>query len=126
MPGVAWSRHASLLGAIRGSAHAKGLVLWTAALATGILCVWQHIYASRLASEIEALRNTRSRLEAEIGFLEMECVSLSRRERVEEYATQHLGMRYPEEGEVVRLGDPANAMTRTDYVMNRTEIDGDG
>ena len=60
---------ATLLSSIRGSVHAKGLVLWAAALLTGILCVWQHVYASHLAGEIESLRGRRGRLEAEIGFL---------------------------------------------------------
>ena len=82
------------------SLHARGLALWAAALAIGILCVWQHVYASNLAAEIERLRESREALGAEIGFLEMECVSLSARQRIERYATERLGMRYPRAGEV--------------------------
>lgn len=96
---------ATLLNGIRGSVHAKGLVLWAAALVIGILCVWQHVYASHLAGEIDSLRARRGRLEAQIGFLEMDCVALSGRERVERYAIEHLGMRYPERDEIVRLGE---------------------
>jgi len=96
---------ATLLNGIRGSVHAKGLVLWAVALAIGILCVWQHVYASRLALQIDGLRAERGNLEAQIGFLEMDCVALSSRERVERYAMDHLGMRYPEQDEVVRLGE---------------------
>lgn len=108
---------ATFLGSIRGSVHAKGLVLWAAALATGILCVWQHVYAARLAGEIENLRQRRSRLEAEIGFLEMECVTLSSRDRIERYAMEHLGMRYPVRDEVIILGDATPAARAADYVM---------
>ncbi|MCD4690591.1 cell division protein FtsL [bacterium] len=109
---------ATLFSGIRGSAHAKGLLLWAAALATGILCVWEHIYAARLASEIEILREARGRLETEIGFLDMECVALSSRERIEAYASEHLGMRYPDRDEVVRLSDgPQYGVDESDYVM---------
>jgi cell division protein FtsL len=79
--------------------------LWGAALATGILCVSQHVYSTKLAEEIEVLRNTREDLEAEIGFLSLERARLSGRERIEEYATERLDMRYPAAHEVVRLGD---------------------
>ncbi|MBM3307785.1 MAG: cell division protein FtsL [Candidatus Eisenbacteria bacterium] len=86
------------------SVHARGVVLWVAALATGMICVWEHIYASRLASSIEGLEDRKERLEAEIGFLRMECAGLAGRERIELHATQHLGLRYPAGDEVVRLG----------------------
>lgn len=86
------------------SVHARGVVLWVAALATGMVCVWENIYASRLASSIEDLEDRKERLEAEIGFLKMECARLAGRERIELHATQHLGLRYPEGNEVVRLG----------------------
>jgi len=91
--------------ALRGSsANARGVLLWAAALATGMICVWEHVYAGRLASGIESLEDRRERLEAEIGFLRMECARLSGRERIEAYAIEHLGMRYPTGDEVVRLG----------------------
>jgi cell division protein FtsL len=72
---------------------------------TGILCVSQHVYSTKLAEEIEELRGTREGLEAEIGFLSLERARLSGRERIEAYATERLNMRYPEAHEVVRLGD---------------------
>jgi len=87
-----------------GSLQARGVLLWAAALATGMICVWEHVYAGRLASSIETLEDRRERLEAEIGFLRMECARLSGRERIETYATEHLGMRYPGGDEVVRIG----------------------
>jgi cell division protein FtsL len=88
-----------------GSLHTRGFVLWTAALVTGILCVSQHVYSAKLAEQIGDLRGDREVVEAEIGFLMMECARLSGRERIEEYAADRLGMRYPEAHEVVRLGD---------------------
>ncbi len=72
---------------------------------TGILCVAQHVYSTELAEQIEDLRGQRENVEAEIGFLSMECARLSGRERIEAYAAERLGMRYPEAHEVVRLGD---------------------
>ncbi len=112
---------------IRGSVHAKGLVLWAAALLTGILCVWQHVYASHLAGEIESLRERRGRLEAEIGFLEMDCVALSSRERIERYAMEQLDMRYPGQDEVVRLGEvPAGGRDEAGYVMRDGRAPTDG
>jgi cell division protein FtsL len=91
---------------LAGSAHARGFALWAAALITGLVCVWQHVHANELASEIGALRSRRSAVRTEIGLLEMECAGLSRRERVERYATERLGMRYPRAGEVVWLRAP--------------------
>lgn len=93
-----------LTDVLQGSIHTRGFILWVAALATGILCVTQHVYSTKLAEEIEELRAAREELETEIGFLQMEQARLSGRERIEEYATGRLGMRYPEAGEVVRLG----------------------
>jgi cell division protein FtsL len=87
-----------------GSIHARGVVLWVAALATGMICVWEHVYASRLASAIENLGDRKERLEAEIGFLKIECAGLAGRERIEAYATEHLGLRYPDGDDVIRLG----------------------
>jgi len=92
---------------LTGSLHTRGLLLWGAALLTGILCVSQHVYSTQLAEEIEDLKNSRKVVEAEIGFLSVEQARLSSRERIEEYATERLGMRYPEAHEVVRLGDGA-------------------
>ena len=94
-----------LTAGLSGSLHTRGFVLWVAALVTGILCVSQHVYSAKLAEQIEDLRGKREGLEAEIGFLMMECARLSGRERIEEYAAERLGMRYPEAHEVVRLGD---------------------
>lgn len=117
---------ASLLSGIRGSIHAKGLVFWAAALVTGILCVWQHVHAAHLAADIESLRDRRGCLKAEIGFLKMDCVTLSSRERIERYAMEQLDMRYPERDEVVRLGDvSAQVIDDGDYVM-REERDQTG
>jgi cell division protein FtsL len=103
--------------------------VWAAALATGILCVWQHVYSSQLASDIEALQERRERVEAEIGFLDMRCAELSSRERIEGYASVHLDMRYPESGEVVRLGKglsrPARA-DRDEYVLESKDGAVDG
>ena len=93
-----------LTAGLSGSLHTRGLVLWAATLVTGILCVSQHVYSVKLAEQIEDLRGNREGLEAEIGFLMIECARLSGRERIEEYATERLGMRYPEAHEVVRLG----------------------
>ncbi len=87
-----------------GSLRTRGFVLWVAALVTGILCVSQHVYSGMLAGDIQDLRDARKSLETEIGFLSMERARLTSRERVEDYATGRLGMRYPEAGEVVRLG----------------------
>ena len=97
-------RRTSRIALRMSSMHARGVVLWIAALATGMICVWEHVYASNIASSIEDLEDRKERLEAEIGFLRMECARLSGRERIETYATQHLGLRYPTGDEVVRLG----------------------
>ena len=97
-------RRASRIALRMSSMHARGVALWIAALATGMVCVWEHVYASSLASKIEDLEDRKERLEAEIGFLQMECAGLAGRERIEAYATEHLGLRYPEGSEVVRLG----------------------
>ena len=93
-----------LVNRVGASIHTRGLILWSAALATGIVCVWQHVAASRLAVEIDSLQEQREELRAEIGFIEMECAELSSRSRIEEYAAEHLNMRYPREGEVVVIG----------------------
>jgi len=93
-----------LLGTVSASLHARGALLWGAALAIGIFCVWEHVCATRLASEIERLKATRARVEAELGFLQMDCAALSSRERIEGYATERLDMRYPKTGEVVWIG----------------------
>ena len=94
-----------LTAGLAGSLHTRGLLLWGAALVTGILCVSQHVYSIKLAEEIEDLRGVREEMEADIGYLSLERARLSGRERVENYATERLGMRYPEAHEVVRLGD---------------------
>ena len=94
-----------LTSGVASSLHTRGLVLWVAALATGIVCVTQNVYSSKLAEQIEQLQQQRSDLEADIGFLQMECSRLSGRERIEVYASDRLGMRYPEAHEVVRLGE---------------------
>lgn len=94
-----------LASGMSASLHTRGLVLWVATLVTGILCVSQHVYSTKLAEQITELRGSRADLEAEIGFLEMERSRLSSRERIESYASQRLGMRYPEAHEVVRLGE---------------------
>jgi cell division protein FtsL len=93
-----------LTNGIGASIHTRGFALWMAALATGIVCVWQHVYSTELASRIEELKASRESLETEIGLLEMECVRLSSRERIESYAAEQLGMRHPESGEVIWLG----------------------
>ena len=90
---------------LSGSLHTRGFLLWGAALVTGILCVAQHVHSTELAEQIEDLRGQRESVEAEIGFLSMECARLSGRERIEVYAAERLGLRYPEAHEVVRLGD---------------------
>lgn len=97
-------RRGSRIALRMSSMHARGVILWIAALATGMICVWEHVYASSIASNIEDLEDRKERLEAEIGFLKMECARLSGRERIEAYATEHLGLRYPTGDEVVRLG----------------------
>lgn len=94
-----------LTAGLSGSLHTRGLLLWGAALVTGILCVSQHVYSTKLAEQIGDLREAREEMEAEIGFLSLERARLSSRERIEEYAIERLGMRYPEAHEVVRLGD---------------------
>ena len=94
-----------LTAGLSGSLRTRGFLLWVAALVTGILCVSQHVYSTKLAEQIEDLREKREDVEAEIGFLRLECARLSSRERIEEYAAERLGMRYPEAHEVVRLGD---------------------
>jgi cell division protein FtsL len=93
-----------LLSGVNVSLHTRGLVLWVAALITGILCVTQHVYSMKLAEQIDALRHERAEVRAEIGFLEMEHSKLTSRERIESYASERLGMRYPQAHEVVRLG----------------------
>jgi len=90
---------------LSGSLHTRGFLLWSATLVTGIMCVAQHVYSTDLAGEIDGLRGQRESVEAEIGFLSLECARLSGRERIETYAAERLGMRYPEAHEVVRLGD---------------------
>jgi cell division protein FtsL len=82
--------------------------------------VWQHVHSNELASEIEGLRSAREAVETEIGLLDMECADLSRRERVERYATERLDMRYPRAGEVIWLrpseaGEPAG--DHEDFVL---------
>ena len=96
-----------LTSGLSGSLRTRGFLLWGATLVTGILCVSQHVYSTDLAKQIEGLRDTRKSVEAEIGFLRVESAKLSGRERIEAYAVDRLGMRYPEAHEVVRLGDGA-------------------
>ncbi|MFH1501930.1 MAG: cell division protein FtsL [Candidatus Eisenbacteria bacterium] len=106
-----------LTGGFHPSLHTRGLILWAAALATGIICVWEHVHSTELASGIENLREDREELLAEIGFLKMECAELESRERIEEVASSRLGMRYPSDGEVVWLtSDGRRAWTKSDYV----------
>jgi cell division protein FtsL len=97
---------------LAGSIHTRGFVLWIAALLTGILCVSQHVYSTKLAADIEHLRTSREELEAQIGFLAMERAQLMGRERVEQYATERLGMRYPKADEVVRIGPGTGGLKR--------------
>lgn len=119
-----------LTGGIAASLHTRGLILWAAALATGIICIWEHVHSTELASQIENLRNRREDLLAEIGFLKMECARLSSRERIEYEAVQRLDMRYPKDGEVVWLitgGARADAWADDEYVEEgggRDRIDG--
>lgn len=94
-----------LMAGLSRSLYTRAFLLWGATLVTGILCVSQHVYSTKLAEQIEELRDTREKTETEIGFLSMERARLSGRERIEQYATERLGMRYPEAHEVVRLGD---------------------
>jgi cell division protein FtsL len=99
------------------SLHTRGLVLWAAALVTGIVCVWEHVHSMELAARIEALRERKADLLAEIGFLRMECADLSSRERIEERAGEILGMRYPSDGEVVWLTPQGRRIwSKNDYV----------
>jgi cell division protein FtsL len=91
--------HAGFGGAI----HVRGIALWAAALSIGVFCVWEHVYSATLASDITTLKEKRADVTAEIGFLGMKCTELSSRERVEEYATVRLGMRYPTGDEIVWL-----------------------
>jgi cell division protein FtsL len=117
------------MSGIASSLHARGLILWGAALATGLVCVWQHVHSTELASQIEALRDTREAIQTEIGLLEMECVELSRRERVEDYASERLGMRYPRAGEVVWLtpgGAEGISGRPEDYVEENGNRDTEG
>lgn len=93
-----------LTAGLAGSLHTRGFLLWVAALATGILCVSQHVYSSQLAEDIDNLRKHREELEAEIGFLTLEQARLTSRERIEVYAGERLGMRYPRADEVIRIG----------------------
>ncbi len=76
-------------------------------MVTGVLCIWEQVYATRLASEIEELQDKQEHLETEIGFLKMECVTLSSRERIQKYAQERLRMRYPKRGEIIHLEDGA-------------------
>jgi cell division protein FtsL len=109
------------------SLHARGLVLWAAALVTAIVCIWEHVHSAELASRIEDLRGEREELLAEIGFLRMECTELSSRERVEELAGEMLGMRYPKQGEVVWLTpDGRRLWTKSDYVEAGADDRSDG
>jgi len=104
-------------------------MLWAAALATGILVVSQHVGSVRLATEIAELRTARERIEAEIGFLEMECVELTGRQRVETYAVERLGMRYPRAGEVCSVhenGRRAREKRPGDYVLGGSSGPTDG
>jgi len=117
-----------LMNRMGASIHTRGLILWSAALATGIVCVWQHVSASRLASEIADLQARREELRAEIGFLKMDCAELSSRSRIEEYASAHLGMRYPGEGEVVVIGSssPSADVEAIDLVEGESDGPTDG
>lgn len=90
-----------LTGGIAASLHTRGLILWAAALATGLICIWEHVHSTHLASQIGDLRERREEVLAEIGFLRMECARLSSRERIEVQAAERLGMRYPSDGEVI-------------------------
>jgi len=104
-------------GAFPATLHTRGLVLWAAALVTALVCVWEHVHSTELAAEIERLRWRREDLQAEIGFLRMECTELSSRERIEERAGELLGMRYPVDGEIVWLTREGQRLwTRSDYV----------
>ncbi len=104
---------------LAGSAHTRGFVLWVAALVTGILCVWQHVYAIHLAAHIEEQRIVKEELETQIGFLRVECAELSSRERIETIAVEELGMRHPRSKEIVRLGaerESPEAYERDEFV----------
>ena len=117
------------VGEIASSLHGRGFILWAAALVTGLVCVWQHVHSNELALKIEALRSVREAVETEIGLLEMECAELSRRERVEEYASGRLGMRYPGAGEVIwlRPSDSGRLAERQeDYVEGEAPRDAQG
>lgn len=130
--GTALKRDADLrrrVGEALASIHGRGFVLWAAALVTGLVCVWQHVHSNELAREIEALRDAREAIETQIGLLEMECAELSSRKRIEEYAEERLGMRYPEAGEVIWLGPSDSgrpARDGHDYVMGAATRDTEG
>jgi cell division protein FtsL len=108
-------RRQRLRGGFGGAIHARGIALWSAALSVGIFCVWEHVYSATLASDIEALRAERADTMAEIGFLGMKCTELSSRERVEEYATVRLAMRYPTGDEIVWLRPDGRLVTDAPY-----------
>jgi len=108
---------ARLKGGFAPSLHARGLIIWAAALATGMTCIWEHVHSTELASQIEQLQNQRENVLAEIGFLKMECAELGSRERIEEEAGERLGMRYPVDGEVVWLRpDGCRVWKKNDFV----------
>jgi cell division protein FtsL len=94
-------------------------------MVTGILCVSQHVYSTKLAEEIKSLRESRGELEAEIGFLTIEQARLTSRERIENYATERLEMRYPEANEVIRIGPGTEASLRQwdrELVEGQTDV----
>lgn len=114
-----------LTAGLSGSVHTRGFVLWIAAMVTGILCVSQHVYSTKLAEEIESLRRERGEIEAEIGFLTIERARLMSRERIESYAAERLEMRYPEADEVIRIGPGTDGCGRQwdrELVEGQTDV----
>ncbi|RMH73238.1 MAG: cell division protein FtsL [Gemmatimonadetes bacterium] len=59
-----------------------------------LLYIWQRVYVKDLITEIQGLQQVEAQLQIEHQELQMEYIRLSSPERIEQIATQKLGMRY--------------------------------
>lgn len=81
----------------RAGAYTFGLVL----CAFAVVYVWQSVNVIRLGYDVEGLKKEKTRLVKMNDMLKIEVATLTSPERIERIATARLGMKTPEDSQVV-------------------------
>jgi cell division protein FtsB len=82
----------------------RAVAAWLTVLAAaGALQVWLHLQTTELGYQLSALHHVLMRLSREKGELEVELATLTSPRALDRAARDRLGMRPPEEGQIVAL-----------------------